>query len=147
MRLLDANLLLLSYDQQAVLHKAAKLWLEGVLSGGEAVGIPMLSVAAFLRISTDKRLPRLVMRMEDALAAVDSWLSRRHVSIVHTADTNWKTTVECIRVGKVSGAMVTDAQLAALAIDHGATFYSHDADFARFPRLRWVDPLTKLRGR
>ena len=143
MKFIDANLLLLSYDANAALHRRAAKWLETTFSSREHIGIPVLSIAAFLRISTDKRLPRLSMRMADALAAVESWIERPNVKLVHTSDLNWGTTVECIRSANVTGAMVTDAQLAALAIDHGATFYSNDRDFARFPKLRWIDPLSE----
>lgn len=139
MKLIDANLLLLSYDVNAALHLRARKWLEATLSSGDSIGIPMLSVAAFVRIGTDKRLPRLALRMADALAAVDSWLELDNVSLVHTSDTNWRRTQECIRAGNVTGAMVTDAQIAALAMQHGAILYSNDRDFSRFPQLRWVD--------
>lgn len=141
MKFIDANLLLLSYDPHSAFHERAGKWLEATLSSKEPVGIPLLSVTAFLRISTDKRLPRLSMRMADALDAVDSWLERTNVSLIHTSDSNWRTTVECIHAGRISGAMVTDAQLAALAIDHGAVLCSQDRDFARFPKLKWIDPL------
>ena len=97
MKFLDANLLLLSYDPSAVLHRRARRWLENTLSETEPIGIPMLAIGGFLRISTDKRLPRLSLRMEDALAAVDDWISRKNVSIIHTTIANWKTTVECIQ--------------------------------------------------
>ena len=143
MKLIDANLLLLSYDVNAAQHRRARSWLEATLSAGDPIGIPMLSVAAFVRIGTDKRLPRLALRMADVLAAVNSWLALDNVSLVHTSDTNWRRTQECIRAGNVTGGMVTDAQIAALAIEHGAILYSNDRDFSRFPKLRWVDPLSR----
>lgn len=137
----DANLLLLSYDANAKLHKPAAQWLSKVLSGDEPVGLPMLSVSAFVRISTDHRLPRTAMRMEAALAAVESWLELPHVTLVHSSDKTWELTARCIVDAKVAGAMTTDAQLAAITIEHGATLYSNDRDFIRFKQLRWVDPL------
>lgn len=138
----DANLLLLSYDSNARLHKLAAQWLSKVFSGDEPVGLPLLSVNAFVRISTDHRLPRTAMRMEAALEVVESWLDLPHVSLVHTSDRTWELTAKCIMDARVAGAMTTDAQLAAIAIEHGATLYSNDRDFARFKQLRWVDPLS-----
>jgi hypothetical protein len=39
-----------------------------------------------------------------------------------------------------AGNLTSDAHLAALAIEHGATLYSFDSDFARFTGLRWENP-------
>ena len=42
--------------------------------------------------------------------------------------------------------LVPDAHLAALAIEHGLVLCSADADFARFPGLRWHNPLRATSG-
>ncbi len=105
----------------------------------------MLSIASFLRISTDRRLKRLTLRMDDAIAAVESWLRVDSVFVVHTAERHLGHTLKCIRSGSVNGAMVTDAQLAALAIEHNATLFTTDADFSRFTGLRWRNPLKSRR--
>ena len=141
MKLIDANLLLFGYDPDAMLHAKARRWLEGTLSSGVRVGIPMLAISAFIRIGTDKRLPRTALRMADALGAVQSWLDLDNVEVVHTSDRTWNTSVELLKSSGMTGSMVTDVQLAALALEHGATLYSNDRDFARFKQVRWVDPL------
>ncbi|MFT3851509.1 MAG: hypothetical protein QM733_02005 [Ilumatobacteraceae bacterium] len=41
----------------------------------------------------------------------------------------------------ITGNLVTDGQLAALAIQRGVELMSADGDFARFPGLRWRNPL------
>ena len=142
MKLIDANLLLFSYDPNAALHGKARSWLEQTLSSGERVGIPMLVVSAFIRIGTDRRLPRTALRMKDALEAVQSWLELDNVELVHTSDRTWQRSAELLESSGLTGSMVTDVQLAALALEHGATLYSHDRDFARFKQVRWIDPLT-----
>ena len=142
MKLLDANLLLFSYDSNALLHEKARRWLEQTLSSGERVGIPMLAISGFVRIGTDRRLPRAALRMTEALSAVQSWLELDNVELVHTSNRTWKITTELLKSSGVRGAMVTDVQVAALAIEHGATLYSSDRDFARFKQVRWIDPLT-----
>lgn len=43
--------------------------------------------------------------------------------------------------GHVNGPLVTDAILAALAMEHGAELCTNDRDFSRFPKLRLVNPL------
>ncbi|MBE7182447.1 MAG: PIN domain-containing protein [Terriglobus roseus] len=140
MKLIDANLLLFSYDPGAAMHTKARRWFEQTLSSGERIGIPMLAISAFVRISTDKRLPRTNLRMADALGAVQSWLNLDNVEVIHTSNKTWQITVEVLRSSGVTGSMITDVQLAALAIEHGATLYSNDRDFARFKQVRWIDP-------
>ena len=146
MNFTDSNLLLYSYDPDSIFHKDAVVWLEEMLSSGEPFGIPMLSIASFLRISTDRRLKRLGLRMDDAIAAVESWLQVDSVFVVHTAERHLGHLLKCIRSGPVNGAMVTDAQLAALAIEHNATLFTADADFSRFTGLRWRNPLKSRRA-
>ncbi len=102
----------------------------------------MLVVSAFIRIGTDRRLPRTALRMKDALEAVQSWLELDNVELVHTSDRTWQRSAELLESSGLTGSMVTDVQLAALALEHGATLYSHDRDFARFKQVRWIDPLT-----
>lgn len=143
MKLIDTNLLLYSYDPNSAFHRRARTWLENTLASQEHVGIPMLCIAGFLRISTDSRLPKLNLRMSDALAAVESWMACDVVTVLHTTDADWDTTLRCVAQGRVSGGMFTDAQIAALALRHGAIVCTADTDFARFPGLRWVNPLER----
>jgi uncharacterized protein len=44
--------------------------------------------------------------------------------------------------GQVTGPLVTDAEIAALTIEYGGVLHTTDRDFARFPGLRWVNPLS-----
>lgn len=137
----DANLLIYAYNEQAVQHAAARGWLESVLGGTDAVGIPMLAVAAFLRVMTDTRFPGRTMLAAEAIAAVEAWLERPHVQVLHAGAQHWTILSRLIRDSRVAGPLLTDAQMAAIAIEYGATIHTADRDFDRFPQVRSVQPL------
>ena len=137
----DANLLLYAYDSTSDMQPRASGWLRQVLSGPETVGLPWISIGAFLRISTNLSLGKSRISMDHAMQIVDGWLARRVVRLIVPGNSHWRLLKEMLTTGRVQGPMVTDAQLAALAIEYGGTLYTTDRDFARFPGLRWVNPL------
>jgi toxin-antitoxin system PIN domain toxin len=137
----DANLLLYSYDPDAPLHRQAKAWLESVMSGRDTVGIPFLAITAFLRINTNTRLPRTSMRMAAALEAIDQLLSSPTAQVLHTDAPHWEVLRQVLSESGVVGRNVSDAQFAAFAIQYNATLFSTDKHFARFPGLKWKNPL------
>jgi toxin-antitoxin system PIN domain toxin len=140
-RLPDTNLLLYAADEVAELHDAALQWMEEALSGTETVAFAWVAVLGFVRIGTNPALYDIPMRVERALEVVDGWLAQPCVTIVHPTDRHAAVLRDLLtRVG-TAGNLTTDAHLAALALEHGATLYSSDNDFSRFPGLRWVNPL------
>lgn len=140
----DANLLLYAYDSSSTLQPSASRWLEGTLLGQETVGLSWLSIGAFLRISTNFKLARGRISMEVATQIADAWLTRRAVRLIVPGEQHWMLLKQMLAAGRVQGPETTDAQLAALTIEHGGVLYTNDRDFARFPGLRWVNPLSEL---
>jgi toxin-antitoxin system PIN domain toxin len=138
---LDVNLLIYAYDSTTRYHKNARRWLEETLSGVEPVGIPWQTISAFLRISTNSRLPGDRFRMDEAAAIVDQWAALSTVHLLAPGDRHWAFFRRMLVEGKVSGPMTTDAELAALTIENGGVLYTTDRDFARFPSLKWINPL------
>ena len=141
MILVDANLLLYAYNPRAVEHDASRDWLEATLSGSELVRFGWLTLWAFLRISTNPRVFARPLSMAEAGRIVSSWLAEPSAGVVEPGERLWEILQSLTRTGKTTGPLVMDAVLAALAIEHGATLYTTDRDFARFPTLSWVDPL------
>jgi len=136
----DANLLIYAYTPQDPLHKAGRRWLEDILSNVEPVGIPILSIQAFMRIQTDPR-GRSGVTFQQAAETVNSWLALPHVRILYPGERHWMLYQQLCAKVHIRGAQLTDAAIAAIAQEYGATVYSHDRDFARFPGLSWIDPL------
>lgn len=141
MIVIDANLLIYSYDDNSEHHAKSVAWLEETLSGGEPVGLSWQTICAFLRVVTNKRLPGKRVPLEEAADAVQGWLEQPIVKILLPGDYHWATLRRMIVEGGASGPLITDAELAALTIEYGAVLYTADRDFARFPGLRWINPL------
>ena len=137
----DANLLIYAFNKQDKAHPEARLWLEDVLVGDHILGIPMLAISALLRASTHHSLDNLQERLDDAIGFVEDLLAMPNVRMLHTDQAHWQELKRVIEESGVFGRSITDAQFAALTIQHHGTFYSSDKHFRRFPRLRWVNPI------
>jgi toxin-antitoxin system PIN domain toxin len=143
--LVDANLLLYAYNSSSEEHDGAMKWVEAVFSGSEPVALVWPVLLAFIRISTNARaFPKPLSRAE-AMIVVSEWLDRPQTVLIVPGDNHWDTLQRVSSLGKVSGPLFSDAHLAALAIEHGATLYTTDRDFARFPNLRFENPLDQKR--
>lgn len=141
MKVVDANLLLYAVNQDAPLHAKAKPWLEGALSGTEAVGFEWTVLLAFLRLSTRPAVFPSPLRLEEALDLIDSWLAQPCAVVVQPTERHPEVLRELLAPFGTAANLTSDAHLAAVAREHGAELCSCDADFARFPGVRWVDPL------
>ena len=141
MIVVDANLLIYAYDLDSAHHKKSLSWLEELLSGVEAVGLPWQSVSAFLRVITNRRLPGMRVSLEQAVLVVDEWLQQPNVQVLVPADQHWSVLRQMILEGRASGPLVSDAEIAAITIEQGAVLHTTDRDFARFPGLRWKNPI------
>jgi toxin-antitoxin system PIN domain toxin len=144
MILIDANLLLYASDAASVHHEAARRWLETTLSEPEPVGLAWVALLAFLRVGTNPRLRKDAPTVEEASAIVADWLDRPMVTLINPGERHWDILRNIMSKGQARGPLVTDAHLAALAIEHGATLATSDRDFARFPGLKFFNPLDKL---
>ena len=138
---LDANVLLYAYDVNSEKHTKARVWVEQVLSDGTPIGLPWQTVSAFIRVVTNPRLPGKRFTPEEAAQIVDQWLGQPNVRLLAPGDQHWVTFRQMMIDGQARGPLVSDAQLAALAIEYGGILQTTDRDFARFPGLRWSNPL------
>jgi len=140
--ILDANILVYAYDSASPQHAKARAWIERTFSETELVGLPWQSVSAFLRITTNPRLPGERFTLDEAVSIVDQWLGQPMVRLLSPSDDHWVFFRRLIREGQVIGAMMSDAHVAALTIEHGGVLHTTDRDFARFPGLRWTNPMS-----
>lgn len=141
MTLVDANILLYAVDESARQHPRARAWLEQSLNGPSRVGLPWQSLTAFLRISTHPRALPQPLTAAEAWEYVQDWLEAP-VAWVPTAGRGHQELLgRLIRDLDLRGNLVSDAALAALCLEHGLTIVSADSDFARFPGVRWLNPV------
>lgn len=99
------------------------------------------TILAFIRISTNPRIFDNPMSLIEAFKIIDAWLERDNVHWIEPGLQHWPILKQTLRDGQAVGPLVTGGHIAALALERGAVVYSADRDFARFPNLRWVNPL------
>ena len=142
MTVIDANLLLYAYNADAPQQRAAAEWLTRLLKSGETIGLPWVTVWAFIRISTNSRIWANPRSASEAFAIAGEWLSQPGVIPLHPGPLHTEILERLVSDFGAVGPLVTDAVLAALAMEHGALLASTDHDFRRFPDLRWLNPLS-----
>jgi toxin-antitoxin system PIN domain toxin len=143
MILVDANLLVYAYVSSFTQHADAREWLDSRLNGTAQVALPWASVLGFLRLVTNRRVFERPASIDDAWRQVTEWLDCDAAWIPEPGERHRAILGGLLERANVSGNLVPDAHLAALAIEHGLMLCSTDGDFARFPDLRWENPLRK----
>jgi len=138
----DINLLLYAYDSASPFHARAVTWWQKCLSEDEPVGLPAVVAFGFVRIATHARVFQNPMTPGEAASHVRSWLAQPGVQMIEPGSDHAGKVLELLEALGTAGNLVTDAQIAALAMDQGAVLHTADADFLRFPGLRWFNPLT-----
>ena len=142
MKVIDLNLLLYAVNRDSPRHSAAMRWLQDAISGEERIGLAWTVLLGFIRVTTSPRVFEHPLSVDDALRTVDAWLSQASVSALEPGEGHWSILRDLLVEAGAAGNLTSDAHLAALAIEHGAELCSTDADFARFKRLRWTNPLS-----
>ena len=141
MILVDANLLIYAHTSGSPHHTAAREWLDRQINGSPRVGLPWISLLAFLRITTNPRVFPRPLPTAEAWGQVEDWLNCEAVWVPPPTERHSGVLGRLIAQRGVGGNLVSDAHLAALAIEHGLTLCSADGDFARFAGLTWHNPL------
>ena len=142
MILVDVNILIYAVNSDSPLHHRAKAWLESTLSGSDTVGLSWAVLLAFLRVTTRSGIFERPLSVDTAFDIVAAWLSQPSVVTIDPAEQHLRVMRDLLLPLGTGGNLTSDAHLAALAIAHGAELCSSDNDFARFPRLRWRNPLS-----
>jgi toxin-antitoxin system PIN domain toxin len=137
----DLNLLLHAYNVGSRSHREARGWWEGLMNGERPIGLTWVVLLGFIRISTHRVILEHPLSVTDACAALRSWLERPQATILHPGDRHAEIVFGLVESLGTAANLTTDAHLAALAIEHQAELHSTDADFARFPGLKWRNPL------
>lgn len=137
----DANLLLHAYNNRAPEHERSRAWWEQVVNGEEAIGIAWVVILAFIRVSTKPPVFQPPLTVEEATGVVREWLSSPNVKIIAPGGEHAELMFELLKEVGTAGNLTTDAHLATLAIEYQAEIATVDGDFARFPRVRWFNPI------
>ena len=138
----DVNLLVYAYNEDAPFHAASKAWWETRLSGDEPIGLSWAAMLGFIRIMSNRRALISPMPPFEAVGHCRLWLAQPNVCLVTPGPGHLDILARLLN-GAVGSNLVTDAHLAALAIEHQAELHSNDSDFARFSGLKWHNPVAE----
>lgn len=136
----DINLLVYACNSNSTWHHDAYAWWEATLQQNR-VGLPWATSVGFIRIATHPKILKNPMSVKDAIRRVRAWLDHPHVQIVTPGDRHGDILFDLLAAVGTGGNLTSDAHLAAVAIEYQAEIASADADFSRFPGLRWFNPL------
>lgn len=138
----DINLLLYATIDGFPLHGKARTWWEGCLNGDEPVALALPVVFGFVRVATNPRVFEKPLRVARVTGLVREWLEQPQVHLLHPGPRHLELAFGLLATLGSAGNLTTDTQIAATAIEHQAELLSADLDFARFPGLRWRNPLS-----
>ncbi len=130
-----------AYNEDGPLHSASKAWWERCLSGSESVGLAWIVLLGFVRLMSSRRVLVEPMPSGEAVEQCRAWLVQPTTLIVTPGPPHLDILSSLLEGPSISANLVTDAHLAALAIEHQATLHSNDSDFSRFSGLRWHNPV------
>lgn len=133
----DVNVLLYAVNADAVQQATAARWLERAYADPGGIGYAWVVLLGFLRIATRPGIFARPLTLDEALGQVDEWLSHPRARVIQPTDRHAAVLARLLIGAGRGGDLVTDAHLAALAIEHGAELGSFDRDFGRFPGLRF----------
>ncbi|HEX5475388.1 MAG TPA: TA system VapC family ribonuclease toxin [Vicinamibacterales bacterium] len=141
MILVDANLLVYAANTASPEHARARAWLDDRLNGTARVGLPWTSLLAFVRLVSNPLVVRRPVSPKEAWGQACEWLACVSAWIPGPGEEHQAILTRFVEQPWMTSRLVPDAHLAALAIEHGLTCCSSDSDFARFPGLKWENPL------
>jgi toxin-antitoxin system PIN domain toxin len=137
----DVNLLLYAVISGFPQHPRAHAWWEQTINGNTRVGLTQPALFGFLRIATNARILQSPLAVKDAIGYVQSWIAQPNVDLLIPGPKHLNIALELLQDTGAAGNLTTDVQLAAYAIEHQGEMHSNDTDFARFPNLKWINPL------
>lgn len=137
----DANLLLYAYDSDSPFHKLSARWWSKLLSSNEPVGLCSVVIFSFLRLATHPKAFTRPMTARDATKRIQAWIDRPNVRVLYPGPRHFAMVCTLLETAGTAGNLVSDAQIAALALEYAAEIHTADSDFARFKGIKWSNPL------
>jgi toxin-antitoxin system PIN domain toxin len=139
--LVDTNVLVYAHRADTLDHGAWRSWLEQRANGVEPWAVTVGVIAGFLRIVTSHRVFPTPTPLGEALRFVDALRASQSVVVLGAGPRTVPTFLDLVRSTDARGKHIPDAELAALALEHGCELASADRDFCRYPGLRYRHPL------
>jgi toxin-antitoxin system PIN domain toxin len=141
MRLVDVNVLVYASRGELEHHKACLAFVEDMVNGDETYAVTDFVMTGFVRVVTNPRIFRTPTPLDRALTFAEQVRNQPHAVVVNPGGRHWDVFSRLCRQVGGKGGVISDAYLAAVAIEHGCELVTVDRDFARFPSLRHRSPL------
>ncbi|HUH07859.1 MAG TPA: type II toxin-antitoxin system VapC family toxin [Egibacteraceae bacterium] len=140
MKVVDANVLLYAVNEDDQHHERARGWLDAALSGYETIGFTWVALLAFLRLSTKVGLFPRPLSVTDSCATITDWLGASPSVLLAPTVRHAAVLSGLLAAVGTGGNLVSDAHLAAIVLEHGASVVTFDNDFGRFLGVQWEPP-------
>ena len=138
----DTNILVYAHRADSEWHEPARDGIASLARGRASWGLPWPCIHEFLAVVTHPRIYDPPSTIGEALEQVDAWLESPVAELLTETQAHWSVLKDLLLSGRVQGATVHDARVAALCVAHGVTeLWTADRDFSRFPRLAVRNPL------
>jgi hypothetical protein len=137
----DLNLLIYAHNEASPHHDALRAWWGALYADDVPVGVPWAVSMGFVRLVTHPSVMTDPLPALDAVAIVEGWYAQSNVEVLEPGPRHVRILRQLFHATGVAGRLTTDTHLAAIAIEHQAELHSNDADFGRFPGLRWHNPV------
>jgi toxin-antitoxin system PIN domain toxin len=138
----DSNLLIYAHRRENPWHDRASALLRELAEGAGAWAIAWTSLHEFYAVATNPSVFRPASTPAEAIAQIELWRESPSLVVLGEADSHWRELRKLLEAGRIAGARVHDARVAAICLSHGVReLWSADRDFGRFPALRVRNPL------
>jgi toxin-antitoxin system PIN domain toxin len=141
MDLLDVNVLVNAYRRDAPRHKEFLNYVQSLVDAEQPFAIPAVVFSGFFRVVTHPRIFNPPSTFSDSLRFAEQLRSQSHCVPVVPGSGHWPIFIEMCTKGGARGSLVSDAYLAAIAVEMGAELVTDDRGFGRWPGLRWRHPV------
>lgn len=143
MLLLDVNLVVAAHRDDHPHFAAVGEWFQGVLAGSEPFAVPTVVWASFLRLVTNRRIFDPPTPLEAAFAFLEATCAQPHHLVLGPGPQHLRLLRQVCEEADATGDLVSDAVIAAIALEHRCVVASLDRDFARFPSIDYVVPISR----
>ncbi len=148
MRLPDVNVLIYCHRRDSTPdHERYAQWLLRLATGPEPFALSVLALSGLVRIVTNRRIFSRPSTLEEVFTFIRELCDRPNARVVGPGPDHLAVFERLCVEARATGKLVADAQHASIAVEHGCVLVTTDADFARFPDLRWEHPLAPGHGR
>ena len=131
------NILVYAFDISSSQHEVCRDWLDAAVNSAEPFGLANIVLSGYIRVATHPKILNKPASVPVAVAFCNTLVSRPNCVRVNPGAAHFGLFMSLCKAINAKGNDVTDAYLAALAIEHDCEFVTADKGFKRFPDLRW----------